>query len=77
MNICKTEQEFIQAVAPYAQKVCKAYGFYKPSVLIAQAAKELGYAIPSYWDNPGVRGLVEENNMVGIKKDLRRPSSPR
>lgn len=70
MNICKTEQEFIQAVAPYAQKVCKAYGFYRPSVLIAQAAKELGYAIPSYWDNPGVRGLVEESNLVGIKKDL-------
>jgi len=70
MNICKTEQEFIETVAPYAQKACKAYGFYLPSVLIAQAAKELGYAIPSYWDNPGVRGLVEENNMVGIKKEL-------
>ena len=70
MNICKTEQEFTETVAPYAQKACKAYGFYLPSVLIAQAAKELGYAIPSYWDNPGVRGLVEENNMVGIKKEL-------
>lgn len=70
MKICTTEQEFIDTVAPAAQRVCKRYGFYLPSVLIAQACKEVGYAIPGYWDNPGVRGLVEENNMVGIKKDL-------
>lgn len=70
MKICTTEQEFIDTVAPAAQKACKRYGFYLPSVLIAQACKEVGYAIPGYWDNPGVRGLVEENNMVGIKKDL-------
>ena len=62
--------EFITAVYPSAQKVCKRFGFYLPSVLIAQACKEVGYAIPSYWDNPGVRGLVEENNMVGIKREL-------
>lgn len=74
VNICKSEQEFIQTVAPYAQKVCKTYGFYLPSVLIAQACKEVGYAIPSYWDNPGVRALVEESNMVGIKRDLLNPS---
>ena len=70
MKICTTEQAFIDTVAPAAQKACKRYGFYLPSVLIAQACKEVGYAIPGYWDNPGVRGLVEENNMVGIKKDL-------
>lgn len=74
MKICSTEKEFVEIVAPYAQKVCKRFGFYLPSVLIAQAAKELGYAIPSYWDNPGVRGLVEESNMVGIKKNLLNPS---
>ena len=70
MKICTSEKEFIEYVAPFAQKVCKRFGFYLPSVLIAQACKEVGYAIPGYWDNPGVRGLVEENNMVGIKRDL-------
>ena len=74
MKICASEQEFIEYVAPFAQNVCKRFGFYLPSVLIAQACKEVGYAIPSYWDNPGVRGLVEENNMVGIKRDLLNPS---
>lgn len=70
MKICTSEKEFIDYVAPYAQKACKRFGFYLPSVLIAQACKEVGYAIPGYWDNPGVRGLVAENNMVGIKKEL-------
>lgn len=70
MKICTTEQEFINAVAPYAQKVCKRFGFYLPSVLIAQAAKENGYGIRSYWDNPGVEALVAYNNMVGIKREL-------
>ena len=70
MKICTSEQEFIDYVAPFAQKVCKRFGFYCPSVLVAQACKEVGYAIPGYWDNPGVRGLVEENNMVGIKREL-------
>ena len=70
MNICSSEKEFIHLVAPAAQKACKRYGFYLPSVLIAQACKEVGYAIPTYWDNAGVKGLVLENNMVGIKRDL-------
>ena len=70
MKICTSEQEFIDIVAPYAQKACKRYGFYLPSVLIAQAAKENGYAIKAYWDNPGVEALVAYNNMVGIKRDL-------
>ena len=76
MKICSSEKEFIATVAPYAQRACKRFEvelgqpFYLPSVLVAQACKEVGYAIPSYWDNPGVRGLVEENNMVGIKRSL-------
>lgn len=76
MKICSSEKEFIAAVAPYAQRACKRFEvelgqpFYLPSVLVAQACKEVGYAIPSYWDNPGVRGLVEESNMVGIKRSL-------
>lgn len=45
MKTCSTEKGFIQAVAPAAQKACKRYGFL-PSVMIAQAAQELGYAIP-------------------------------
>ncbi len=70
MKICTTEKEFIEAVAPAAQRVCKRYGFYLPSVLIAQACKENGYGIRAYWDNPGVEALVTYNNMVGIKRDL-------
>ena len=70
MKICTSEQEFIDIVAPYAQKACKRFGFYLPSVLIAQAAKENGYGIRAYWDNPGVEALVAYNNMVGIKRDL-------
>ena len=35
MKICKNEQEFIDYVAPIAQKVCKRYGFL-PSILVAQ-----------------------------------------
>lgn len=70
MKICTTEKEFIEAVAPAAQKVCRRFGFYLPSVLIAQACKENGYGIKSYWDNPGVEALVTYNNMVGIKREL-------
>ena len=70
MKICTSEQEFIDIVAPAARRVCKRYGFYLPSVLIAQACKENGYGIRSYWDNPGVEALVTYNNMVGIKRDL-------
>lgn len=76
MKICTTEQEFIDIVAPAAQKACARFqkelgqAFYLPSVLIAQACKENGYGIKSYWDNPGVEALVTYNNMVGIKRDL-------
>ena len=74
MKICTSEQEFIDYVAPFAQKVCKRFGFYLPSVLVAQACKENGYGIRSYWDNPGVEALVTYNNMVGIKRELLNPS---
>ena len=76
MKICTSELEFITAVYPAAQKACKRFqkelgqAFYLPSVLIAQACKENGYGIRSYWDNPGVEALVTYNNMVGIKRDL-------
>lgn len=70
MKICTSEQEFIAAVYPAAQRVCKRFGFYCPSTLVAQAAKENGYGIRSYWDNPGVEALVTYNNMVGIKRSL-------
>ena len=76
MKVCTSELEFIAAVYPAAQKACKRFekelgqAFYLPSVLIAQAAKENGYGIRSYWDNPGVEALVTYNNMVGIKRDL-------
>lgn len=80
MKVCTSEQEFIDAVAPYAQKACKRFqkelgqDFYLPSVLIAQACKENGYGIRSYWDNPGVEALVTYNNMCGIKRSLLNPS---
>jgi flagellum-specific peptidoglycan hydrolase FlgJ len=80
MKICSSEQEYIDIVAPLAQKACKRFqqelgnDFYLPSVLIGQSIKENGYGIPSYWDNPGVMALVEVNNMVGIKKNLLNPS---
>lgn len=76
MKVCTSELEFITAVYPAAQRACKRFekelgqAFYLPSVLIAQAAKENGYGIRSYWDNPGVEALVTYNNMVGIKRDL-------
>lgn len=76
MKVCTSELEFIAAVYPAAQKACKRFqkelgqAFYLPSVLIAQAAKENGYGIRAYWDNPGVEALVTYNNMVGIKRDL-------
>ena len=74
MKICTSEQEFIEYVAPFAQKACKRFGFYLPSVLVAQACKENGYGIRSYWDNPGVEALVSYNNMCGIKRSLLNPS---
>lgn len=69
MNTCKTEQEYIDIVAPAAQRACKRYG-YLPSVLIAQSCHENGYGIPSYWDNPQILALMSVNNMVGIKSEL-------
>ena len=69
MKICKTEQEYIDAIAPAVQKACKRYG-YLPSVLIAQSCLENGYGIPSYWDNTQIEALLAHNNMVGIKSEL-------
>ena len=69
MNLCKTKEEYIKAVAPAAQRVCKRYG-YSPDILIAQACLENGYGVPEFFDNPGVADLVKYNNMVGIKVGL-------
>lgn len=64
-----SEKEFINEIALSAQKACKRYG-YLPSVLIAQACLENGYGIPSYWDNPQIKYLLQYNNMVGQKAAL-------
>lgn len=69
MKICKTENEYIEAIALAVQKACKRYG-YLPSVLIAQSCLENGYGIRSYWDNPQIEALLKGNNMVGIKCEL-------
>lgn len=69
MDICKTENEYIEKVALAAQKACKRYG-YLASILIAQSCRENGYGIPSYWDNTQIEALLKYNNMVGIKSDL-------
>ena len=69
MNTCKSEQEYINAIAPAVQRCCKRYG-YLPSVLIAQSCLENGYGIPDYWDNPQIEALLKYNNMVGIKSEL-------
>ncbi len=69
MKLCNSEQEYIDAIAPAAQRACKRYG-YLPSVLIAQSCHENGYGIPSYWDNPQILALMSVNNMVGIKSEL-------
>ena len=69
MKICKTENEYIEAIALAVQKACKRYG-YLPSVLIAQSCLENGYGIRSYWDNPQIEALLATNNMVGIKSSL-------
>lgn len=70
MNICKTEQEYINAVAPAAQTVCKKYGTMLPSVIIGQSCLENGYGISSYWDNPQIEALMKYNNMLGMKSSL-------
>lgn len=69
MKICKTEEEYIEAITSSVQKACKRYG-YLPSVLIAQSCLENGYGIRSYWDNPQIEALMTYNNMVGIKTNL-------
>lgn len=69
MEVCKTEQEYLDQVIEPARKACARYG-YLPSVLIAQACLENGYGIPSYWDNPQIVCLMKYNNMVGIKTEL-------
>ena len=69
MKICKSEQEYIEAIALSVQKACKRYG-YLPSVLIAQSCLENGYGIRDYWDNPQIEALLKYNNMVGIKSEL-------
>lgn len=69
MNLCKTKEEYINYVAPFAQKACKRYG-YLVSVLVAQSCLENGFGVPSNFDNPGVADLVKNNNMVGIKVGL-------
>ena len=69
MNLCKTEHEYIEKIAPAVQRACKRYG-YLPSVLIAQSCLENGYGIRDYFDNPQIELLLKHNNMVGIKSDL-------
>lgn len=69
MKVCKTEQEYIDAVAPAAQRVCKRYGFL-PSILISQTCLENGFGISSYWDNPEIEQLLKHNCMVGQKAEL-------
>ena len=64
-----SEKDFIKTIAPSAQKACKRYG-YLPSVLIAQTCLENGYGIPSYWDNPEIKFLLQYNNMIGQKAQL-------
>lgn len=69
MKTCTTEREYINLITLSVQKACKRYG-YLPSVLIAQSCLENGYGIPSYWDNPEIKKLLDVNNMVGIKSSL-------
>ena len=69
MKVCSSESEFIMTVAPAAQKAGKRYNML-PSILIAQSALELGYAIKSYWDNPSIADLLKYENMVGQKRFL-------
>lgn len=69
MDTCRTENEYIEKIAPSVQNACKKYG-YLPSVMIAQSCLENGYGIPSYWDNDGIKQLLEHNNMLGQKREL-------
>ena len=69
MEICTSEQQYLNAIIEPVRQCCKRYG-YLPSVLIAQSCLENGYGIPSYWDNPQIELLMKYNNMVGIKSEL-------
>lgn len=69
MNLCNSEQEYLDQIIEPARRCCKRYG-YLPSVLIAQSALENGYAIAKYFDNPQLAILIEKNNGVGIKREL-------
>lgn len=69
MNVCSSEQEYINAIAPAAQRACKRYG-YLASILIGQACLENGFGIRDFWDNPQIELLLKANNMVGIKSSL-------
>ena len=69
MNVCKTEQEYLDQIIEPVRRCCKRYG-YLPSVLIAQSCLENGYGIPSYWDNPQIQALIAVENGVGIKREL-------
>lgn len=71
MKLCKSYEEYIEYVAPYAQKACKRFEvelgkpFYLPSVLIAQAIHENGASL-----DPKAQILVKVGNMCGIKRSL-------
>ena len=69
MELCRSENEYIEKIAPAVQKACKKYG-YLPSVLIAQSCLENGFGCLSHFDNDGIKDLLKHNNMVGLKKDL-------
>lgn len=69
MNVCTTEQEYLDQIIEPVRRCCRRYG-YLPSVLIAQSCLENGYGIRSYWDNPQIEALMKYNNMVGIKSEL-------
>lgn len=69
MKVCSSENEFIEYLAPIAQKVCRRYS-YKPSILIGQVFQENGAACPKNFDNDGIYDLLKNCNLVGQKKDL-------
>ena len=69
MQTFNNEQDFINYLAPIAQRVCKRYG-YKPSTLIAQVFQEVGAGVPRNFDNNGIYDLLKYHNLVGQKADL-------
>ena len=69
MQVFSKEQDFISYLVPIAQRVCKRYG-YKASILVAQVAQEVGFAVPRNFDNDGIYDLLRNCNLVGQKADL-------